>query len=170
VSDFFFHVQPDSLNCGLFSPRSFAGIWTYDCPHVVDPVYPIAMDDKYGEIVFRGLVSLVPGLKTYFTDPKYNWRDLVRVDTGYYCKTPENLPLIGPSGKVQGLFVCGALSGIGIMSSQAAGELAANSVANFVCKEQTPLPTYASNFSPSRYTDPEFLTRSQNLNPKSGQL
>jgi glycine/D-amino acid oxidase-like deaminating enzyme len=96
---------------------------------------------------------------------------MVQVVKGYYCKTPENLPLIGGAGSVEGLFICGALSGIGIMSSQAAGELAAIQVVNYISgKEAIPVPKYAKHFLPTRYSDPEFLASTQKLNAKSGQL
>ena len=96
---------------------------------------------------------------------------MVQVVKGYYCKTPENLPLIGKAGSVEGLFVCGGLSGIGIMSSQAAGELVASHVVNHVAgKEVASLPKYANHFLPTRYTDPEFLEARKKLNAKSGQL
>jgi glycine/D-amino acid oxidase-like deaminating enzyme len=44
------------------------------------------------------------------------------VDGGYYTKTVENLPLIGPApglggkGNVPGAYICAALSGYGIMA------------------------------------------------------
>jgi len=53
------------------------------------------------------------------------------VDGGYYTKTPENLPLVGPApgphrrGAAAGAFLCAGVSGYGIMAAHAAGELAA---------------------------------------------
>ena len=44
------------------------------------------------------------------------------VDGGYYIKTRENRPLIGPL-PVEGAYVSGAFSGFGVMASCAAGEL-----------------------------------------------
>jgi glycine/D-amino acid oxidase-like deaminating enzyme len=43
------------------------------------------------------------------------------VDGGYYCKTPENLPLVGPykcDTVTAGYYVCGATSGYGVMVAQ----------------------------------------------------
>lgn len=43
------------------------------------------------------------------------------VDGGYYCKTPENLPLVGPyacDAVKSGYHVCGATSGYGVMVAQ----------------------------------------------------
>jgi glycine/D-amino acid oxidase-like deaminating enzyme len=68
-------------------------------------------------------------------------------DGGYYTKTPENRPLAGPL-PVEGAYVCGALSGYGLMASAAVGELVAAYVA------QSELPNYAAAFSIERYNDP----------------
>ena len=58
------------------------------------------------------------------------------VDGGYYCKTPDNRPLIGPAA-IEGVYLLGALSGFGIMASQAAAEL----LAAYLLRQ--PLPGYA---------------------------
>ena len=53
----------------------------------------------------------------------------VVVDGGYYTKTPDNLPLIGPLPDApEGVFVCAGLSGYGVMAANAAGELLARHV------------------------------------------
>ena len=46
------------------------------------------------------------------------------VDGGYYAKTPENRPLIGPL-PIAGAWVNAAYSGFGIMGACAGGELLA---------------------------------------------
>lgn len=66
---------------------------------------------------------------------------------GYYTKTKENLPVIGPLG-VEGAYSVGALSGFGTMVSCAAGELIAAWVAG------SELPAYAQKLSLARYDDP----------------
>jgi glycine/D-amino acid oxidase-like deaminating enzyme len=83
------------------------------------------------------------------------------VDGGYYCKTRENRPLIGPVGDA-GLWVLGALSGFGIMASPAAGELLAAHVLGL------PLPPWAAAFRPDRYEDPAYLEAFRD--PTGGQL
>ena len=85
------------------------------------------------------------------------------VDGGYYCKTPDNRPLIGPCA-VDGAFVIGALSGFGIMASQAAAELLATYVLD------RPRPDYAAAFHPARFQDPAYQRVLATLDPKSGQL
>jgi glycine/D-amino acid oxidase-like deaminating enzyme len=68
------------------------------------------------------------------------------VDGGYYTKTRENRFLAGPL-PVEGAYVCGALSGYGLMASNVAGELVADHVTG------RPLPPYAPAFTLARYDD-----------------
>ncbi|HRQ15296.1 MAG TPA: FAD-dependent oxidoreductase, partial [Promineifilum sp.] len=93
-------------------------LWTY---HVTPTpaVWPVRFDPEYAEVVVRGLTRMIPGLAAYggnFGRPY--------VDGGYYCKTRENRPLIGPL-PVDGAYIFGALSGYGIMASQAGADLLA---------------------------------------------
>jgi len=124
---------------------------------VIDPVWPLPGDLLYPEIVLRGLMRMIPGLRGY-TDkvPK------PYIDGGYYTKTSENLPLIGKM-PVDGTFIIGALSGFGMMASCAAGEL----LASHVLGDQ--LPTYAPAFSLERYSDLTYLQSRERWQP-SGQL
>ena len=64
---------------------------------------------------------------------------------GYYTKTDDNLPLIGPMG-ISGAYVVGGLSGYGTMTACAAGELCAAWVS------ESTLPDYAKFFSLERYS------------------
>ena len=89
-------------------------IWTYDA-RATEPVWPPTFDPDYPRVLLRGLARVIPGLSAYFGQESKGY-----VDGGYYCKTRENRPLIGPL-PVQGAYVVGALSGYGIMGSQAAG-------------------------------------------------
>lgn len=131
-------------------------LWEYQTKKI-SPTYPIPLDPLYPEIVLRGLTTMVPGLQAYLGRyPK------PRIDGGYYIKTPENRPLIGPL-PVQGAYVIGALSGFGIMAACAAGEL----LARYIAGGQ--LPDYASAFSPDRFDDPEYHRLIENLK-ESGQL
>ncbi len=118
-------------------------IWTYDISPV-EPVFPITFDPHYPEIVMRGLAAMIPGMKAYLGQlPKPS------VDGGYYTKTRENRPLIGPL-PVEGAYVIGALSGFGIMAACASGELLAAHLAG------DELPHYAPAFRLERYADPEY--------------
>jgi glycine/D-amino acid oxidase-like deaminating enzyme len=119
-------------------------LWTYDVK-TMEPVLPLpAFDPYYFEVVLRGLSRMVPGLRAY-------WSRLPRpvVDGGYYAKTQENRPLIGPL-PIGGAYMIAALSGFGIMAACAAGELLAAHVAG------SELPDYAPWFLVERYDDPEY--------------
>jgi glycine/D-amino acid oxidase-like deaminating enzyme len=118
-------------------------LWTYDV-RPVQPMFPFPVGPHYSEIVFRGLAAMIPGLSAYFGRlPK------PVVDGGYYTKTRENRPLIGPL-PVKGAYMIGALSGYGIMASCAAGELLAAHLTG------NPLPPYAPAFMLERYQNPEY--------------
>ena len=124
-----------------FRPRGedeLLGVWTYDA-RPTPPVWPPRFDPAYGDVLLKGLQRMVPRLAGV---PGL-------VDGGYYCKTRENRPLIGPL-PADGTFVIGALSGYGIMGSQAAGELLAAHVTG------SSLPDYAPAFLLERYDDPEY--------------
>ncbi|MCL4393936.1 MAG: FAD-dependent oxidoreductase, partial [Chloroflexi bacterium] len=84
------------------------------------------------------------------------------MDGGYYTKTQENRPLIGPL-PVQGAYILAALSGYGIMASCAAGELLAAHVT------ESALPRYAPAFRLERYQDPDYSKLLENWG-SSGQL
>ncbi len=78
------------------------------------------------------------------------------VDGGYYIKTRENRPLIGPL-PVEGAYISGAYSGFGVMASCAGGELLARHVTG------SALPDYAPAFLLSRYQDPEYCALARSL-------
>ena len=82
---------------------------------------------------------MIPGMRAYFETA-----GAMQVDGGYYCKTADNRPLIGPL-PVEGAYIAGALSGYGVMGSQAAGELIAAQVTGAA------LPDYAKDFSFHRF-------------------
>ncbi len=132
-------------------------IWTYHIePQAV--VWPPRFDPEYPEIVMRGLVNLVPGLKRYIERMGKPW-----IDGGYYCKTKENRPLITPL-PIEGAWLYGAVSGFGIMASQAGGELLAAHVTG------SDLPSYTSAFMLSRYEDPVYQKLLETWSVTSGQL
>ncbi len=113
-------------------------------------------DPRYPEIVLRGWSAMVPRLRSYFTRlPRPS------VDGGYYARTPENRPLIGPL-PVRGTFVVGALSGFGIMAACGAAELLACHVLD------APLPAYAPAFLLERYADAAYGELMREM--ASGQL
>jgi glycine/D-amino acid oxidase-like deaminating enzyme len=111
----------------------------------VDPVFPLPEPPPhYAEIALRGMSTMVPALQAYAGRPSR-----AHVDGGYYMKTRENRPLIGPV-PVEGAYVSCAYSGFGVMASCASGELIARHVTGGA------LPDYAPAFLLSRYQDPGY--------------
>lgn len=132
-------------------------LWTYDV-EVMEPTWPLHFEPFYPEIIVRGLARMAPGLAQYVG----RLRNLY-IDGGYYCKTRENRPLISPL-PVEGAYVIGALSGYGIMASQAAAELLAAHVTGAT------LPDYAPAFRLSRYEDPDYVALLDDWGSGAGQL
>lgn len=115
-------------------------LWAYHL-RPVEPRFPVPLDSEFSEIVLRGMTTLIPDLAAYLERlPK------TYVDGGYYTKTQENRPLIGPL-PVKGAYIFGALSGYGLMAACAGGELLAAHMMG------SALPSYAPAFLPSRYDD-----------------
>lgn len=113
----------------------------------------------FGEVVLRGLERMLPAVSAYRGAAGRSGR----VDGGWYCKTPDNRPLIGPL-PVAGAWVLGALSGFGIMASQAAAELLADHLTGKV------LRPWAAAFRPDRFDDPRYRERLAALDPAQGEL
>jgi glycine/D-amino acid oxidase-like deaminating enzyme len=133
------HVRPEGRGESLMVLM----LWPYHTPPV-EPVFPLPLDQAYAEVVLRGTATMIPALAGYLDRlPR------AVVDGGYYTKTRENRPLIGPL-PVEGAYVLGALSGFGQMVSCAAGELLAAYLTG------TALPSYAPAFRLDRYQDPAY--------------
>ena len=131
-------------------------IWTYDVAPV-PPTFPPTFDPAYPEVAIRGISRMVPAFARYFARlPR------AVVDGGYYTKTRENRFLAGPL-PVEGAFVCGALSGYGLMASNVAGELVSAHATGAA------LPSYAPAFALARYDDPAYAAQLERWGD-SGQL
>jgi glycine/D-amino acid oxidase-like deaminating enzyme len=150
-------TYPPAVHVRPRGDRTLLGIWTYDT-RVEAPTFPPAFPPNYAEVVLRGLAAMCPGLDRYVGQASQ-----AIVDGGYYCKAPDNRPLVGPT-RIDGVHLLGALSGFGIMASQAAAELLAAHVLG------TALPHYAAAFHPSRFHDPAYQPTLALLDAKSGQL
>jgi len=146
------HVRPE----GGPESRVLLMLWAYNTP-LVEPIWPPTFDPLYPEVVLQGLSRMIPGLWAYFDR-------LPRpvVDGGYYTKTRENRPLIGPL-PVEGAYVIGVLSGFGIMAACAAGELLAAHLTG------SALPPYAPWFALERYEAPAYQSLLEKWG-ESGQL
>jgi len=132
-------------------------LWTYDV-RPTPAVWPTRFEPEYAEVVVRGLARMVPGLAVYAGNYGRPY-----IDGGYYCKTQENRPLIGPL-PVEGAYIFGALSGYGIMASQAGADLLAAHIAG------RDLPPYAPAMALSRYDDPAYRALLAAWDPTTGQL
>ena len=119
--------------------------WTYDASGG-ELVFPVPYDPNYPEITIRGMSAVIPRLTEYFDQMPRPY-----VDGGYYAKTRENRPLVGPL-PIEGAYICGAFSGFGIMTAMAGGDLLAAHVTGAA------LPKYAPAFLLSRYDDPAYET------------
>jgi len=150
---------PSDVHCrpeGHGDSRTVLVLWTYDV-QPVEPVFPLPIKEHFAELALRGMAVMVPGLAQYLDRIPRPF-----VDGGYYTKTRENRPLIGPL-PIEGGYVVGALSGYGVMAACAAGELLAAHISG------ASLPRYATAFTLSRYADPSYQKLLENWG-ESGQL
>lgn len=135
------HVRPEGGNKSRWLKLGWATNSTAE-----EPVWEPSGPDLFPEIVMRGAARMVPGLEAYLDAMP---RKLVHYG-GYYTRTRENWPLIGPMGD-DGAFMVAGLSGYGSMTACAAGELCASWVTG------APKPDYAHDFSHSRFKDAELM-------------
>ena len=144
------HIKPESRDQVKLG-------WAYNrLPSI--PRWEPQDDVDFPNIVVRGASRFMPALKAYVEELP---TPVVQM-AGYYSRTPENWPLIGPL-EVEGCFAVAALSGFGTMAACAAGELCA------AWMTDKPLPGYARNFHPDRYSDPEIMTEISQIE-SDGQL
>jgi glycine/D-amino acid oxidase-like deaminating enzyme len=147
------HVRPVD---GPFGDELYL-IWTYESQQR-PPVWPPSFTASYAEAVVRGAASMIPAMAPYAGQTSS-----ALVDGGYYCKTRENRPLVGPL-PVAGAFVCGALSGYGVMAAHGAADLVAAHAMD------ARLPDYAPWFLPSRYDNADYLRMMEGWGALVGQL
>lgn len=133
------HFRPE----GGHNAQTVLLLWAYHLEPVA-PIFPVPIDPEFPEIVLRGMTTLVPGLSAYLAKLPKSY-----VDGGYYTKTQENRPLIGPL-PVEGAYILAALSGYGLMAACAGGEVLAAHITGAA------LPDYAPAFLLSRYNDPHY--------------
>lgn len=151
------HVRPVDLTHG----DELYLIWTYESD-VRPYAWPPTFNQRYGDALLRGCARAIPAMTPYVSE-RVRTGHPFHIDGGYYCKTRENRPLIGPL-PVAGAFVVGALSGFGVMAAHASAELLALHVTG------DPLPDYARWFLPSRYEDTSYRALVDRWGPLVGQL
>ena len=110
------------------------------------PVLPIPEDPNFPDYVLRGVSKMLPALDVYKERLRQPY-----VDGGYYVRTVENRPIIGPISDYEGVYIIGALSGSGMQLAPAGGELLADHIMG------GQLPPYAQAFRLERFDDPAYL-------------
>jgi len=148
------HLRPE----GYRGSQTVLMLWDYHGAHrYAQAELPLPEDALYPEVVLRGMVRLAPGLAAYLERLPHMY-----VDGGYYTKTSENRPLIGPCG-VRGAYVGAAFSGFGLMAAPAAADLLAAQITGRT------VPAYGAAMLPSRYDDPAYVARLETWG-STGQL
>jgi len=106
-----------------------------------NPLWQNPTSEFFPQVVLKGASQFIPQLSEYENEiptPIIEY-------AGYYTRTKENWPLIGPTDDPN-VFVIGALSGFGTMTACAAGKLCSNYIT-----EENELSDYAPYFHPNRY-------------------
>ncbi|SDB63419.1 Glycine/D-amino acid oxidase [Flavobacteriaceae bacterium MAR_2010_188] len=125
----------------------------------LEPAWRIPDSDYFPQAVLKGASRFIPELAQYenhIPSPLIEY-------AGYYTRTNENYPLIGPT-EMPEVFVVGALAGYGTMSACAAGKLCSSYILN-----ETIYPDYARYFHPLRYKDFS-IVKEMNEITSDGQL
>ncbi|NJO08130.1 MAG: FAD-binding oxidoreductase [Chloroflexaceae bacterium] len=124
-------------------PQSVIVAWTYRTAPM-RATFPLTIEPRYPELVMRAMTSVFPDLAQYIaTTPALEY------DGGYYTRTQENRPLVGPL-PIDGAYVIGALSGFGLMGCVGLGELITAHITGGA------LPPYAAAFDLRRYAAPDY--------------
>lgn len=129
------HCRPDGGDQGQWIKLG----WAFNTAEV-EPTWTPPLLPNFPEIVLRGAARLNPALKAYYGRLPRQMHHY----GGYYTRTEDNWPLIGPMGP-PGAFMAAALSGHGTMGACATGELAAAWIAG------AELPDYAAALSLQRF-------------------
>ncbi len=144
------HIKPEGEGIKLG--------WAFN-RHTEIPKWETSQADFFPQVVLKGASRFIPRLIEYENDVP---TPLIQY-AGYYTRTKENWPLIGPT-KIPDVFVIGALAGYGTMSACAAGQLCAKYVLN-----ETELPDYADYFHPMKYQNPAIVKEIKEIK-SDGQL
>jgi len=144
------HIKPESGKIKLG--------WAFNTT-TAQPVWEPTTLELFPQVVLKGANRFIPQLANY----QNNIPSPIIQYAGYYTRTKENFPLIGPT-QMSNLFLIGALAGFGTMSACAAGELCSKYILH-----ETELPDYARYFHPLRYEDSELMNEINN-SMSDGQL
>jgi glycine/D-amino acid oxidase-like deaminating enzyme len=151
-SDSAYHWLLEQFPGGLHIKPEGEGIkmgWAFNRVNEL-PKWERSSLDLFPQVVLKGASRLIPQLAEY----EHNIPAPLIEYAGYYTRTKENWPLIGPTD-VSDVFVIGALSGFGTMTGCAAGQLCAQ----YILNDNAPLPEYAPYFHPNRYENSKILQK-----------
>jgi glycine/D-amino acid oxidase-like deaminating enzyme len=130
------HIKPDES----IADDAIKLGWAVDQnpqPPNEDPACP---RDFPNDVLARA-ATIIPGLAAYLDrDP-----GIIDHDGGFYARTPDGMPLIGPLG-VEGAYVLAGLAGFGAMMAPAAGEL----IAGWILGDEP--AGWATDFKPARFS------------------
>ncbi len=143
------HIKPEGTGIKMG--------WAFNT-HPEEPKWETPKSELFPQIILKGASKFIPSLVIY----EQNIPTPLIEYAGYYTRTKENLPLIGPTNSPD-VFVVGALAGYGTMSACAAGALCADYIL-----EET-LPSYAAYFHPDRNNNPAIKKELDRLG-SDGQL
>ena len=146
---------------GLHIKPEMEGIklgWAFSTENV-SPTWETPPFELFPQAVIKGASRFIPALSEY----ENNIPTPLIEYAGYYTRTKENWPLIGPT-EIKDVFVIGALAGFGTMAACAAGNLCADYTLGNV-----DVPNYAKYFHPLRYQDDEMIKKMGELK-SDGQL
>ena len=112
----------------------------------MNPQWEVPTLAYFPQVVLKGASRFIPALKAYAE----NIPTPIIEYGGYYTRTEENWPLVGPSS-VENVHIIGALAGFGTMAACAVGELCAQ----YITEKE--VPWYAEYFHPNRYNNPKIM-------------
>ncbi len=148
------HARPLTEEVG----GGFWGLWDVR-PLERNPLTgPIEPDPDFPADVLHALGEMLPGLRRVAGGCLH--RQSV---SGYYCKSPDQLPLVGP-WKYPGLYLHGCFSGYGLMVSQGAADILARTLVGQA------LPAWGAGLDPRRFLDPQYLASIPMQGADPGQL
>lgn len=135
------HVKPDDAA----GPDAVKLGWAWDQTPSL-PIADPACPPEFPRMALLGAATFMPGLRRY---AEGGLTPLAH-DGGFYARTRDGRPLIGPLD-ADGAFVVGGLAGFGAMMACAVGELAAGWIL-----DGRPSTALASAFDPRRFRHPGY--------------
>jgi len=163
------HVKPDDTS----GPGAIKLGWAWD-QRPSAPVEAPQLPPEFPRQVLLGAASVIPALAPYATAVASDPSAIVAHDGGFYARTPDGLPLIGPVGgdAPSGFHTVSGLAGFGAMMAAAAGELAAG----WILGRTAGMPTDGAGrldgraFDPRRFDDPVHREANRSGGGTTGEL